>query len=119
MICVGTYVKVVDNTGGSVGQCIRVFGKDVAGIGDKIVITLKKVRSKSRIKKKEIYKALVLRTRKPFIRDDGTVLKFYDNSVVLLNKKGDPIGNKLKGPITMELRASRSVKSLSISSLVV
>jgi len=119
MICVGTRVAIVDNSGAKEALCIRVLGaKNVAEMGDVIIVSIKKLKRKGKVKKKDIFKAMVLRTCLVYRRKDGCTVKFGDNSIVLLNNKLQPIGNRVKGPMIYELRKHNIGRLLSISTLV-
>lgn len=117
MICVGSIVNIIDNSGGRVGCCIKVLGnKDVGKVGDKIIVSIKKVKKDSKVKKKMIYYGLVLRTALPYFRLDGSRFKFDRNSIILINKKFIPVGSRIKGPLLQEFREEKNVRSMSISS---
>lgn len=119
MIIVGMVVNIADNSGGKVGKCIKVLNKKRFGvIGDTIIISVIKLRSQGKVKRKEIYKGLIVRTRKPFFRNNGSYLNFDDNSVILLNKKEKPVGSRMKGPILKELRRKKMVRLISVSSAI-
>ena len=118
-----TILKVSDNSGAKTVKCIKVLGgfkKKYAKIGDIIVVSIQQLRNKSRktskVKKREVYKALIIRTKARFAKRDGCFTKFDDNSVALMNKQGNPIGTRIIGPISKALRKKNFQKFISISS---
>jgi len=106
MIYFHSKVNIIDNSGGNFGKCIRILNSKNEGlIGDLILLVIKKLKFKqARIKKKKIYLGLILRTKKPVIRFDNTYLKFFENSIILLNKDKEMLFSKFKGPIFKEMR---------------
>jgi large subunit ribosomal protein L14 len=119
MIRVGTIVNIVDNSGGKVGCCLKILGsKQEGNIGDKIILSIKKAKRKSKIKKKMIYCGLIMRSSLSYSRMDGSKLKFDRNSVVLLNKKQTPLGTRVKGPVLEEFRELGYVRTMSLSSVL-
>ena len=118
MIQQETRLKVADNTGAKEVLCIKVLGgsrKRYAKTGDQIVITVKKAIPGSNVKKGEIHKAVVVRTRKEIYRDDGSKVQFDTNAVVLTDDKGEPIGTRIFGPVTRELRSKGHTKIISLA----
>ena len=117
MIFAGTILSVCDNSGVKWVQCLKVLGKRPKAFGkpgDIIVVSIKKVKSLSKIKKKDIYKAIIVRVKKKILREDGSSINFSKNSVVLLNVKGSPIGNRVFGPVAKELRTKKNAKLVSL-----
>lgn len=117
MIFSGTILNVCDNSGVKWVQCIKVLGKRPKAFGkagDIIVVSIKKVKSLSKIKKKDIYKAIIVRVKKKVCREDGSSISFSKNSVVLLNAKGGPIGSRVFGPVSRELRIKKNIKLVSL-----
>ena len=117
MIQMQSRLDVADNTGAREVMCIKVLGgskRRYANIGDVIVITVKEAIPRSKVRKGQVLKALVVRTRKGVRRDDGSLIKFDNNSVVLLNNQNEPIGTRIFGPVTRELRA-RYMKIISLA----
>ena len=111
-------LKVADNTGARAVMCIKVLGgskRHYAKIGDIIKITVKDAAPRGRVKKGEVYNAVVVRTAKGVRRIDGSVLKFDSNAAVLLNNKLEPIGTRIFGPVTRELRSARFMKIVSLA----
>ena len=107
MIQMGTILKVTDNTGVKKVQCIKVLGgskKWLAGIGDRIVVSIKDADSSSKIKEGEVKNAVIVRTRKETRRKNGFVIKFSDNAVVLLDKDNEILGTRVFGVIPREIR---------------
>jgi len=117
MIFSGTVLNVCDNSGVKWVQCIKILGKRPKAFGkpgDIIVVSIKKTKSLSKIKKKDIYKAIIVRVKKKICREDGSSISFSRNSVVLLNAKGGPIGSRIFGPVARELRVKKNMKLVSL-----
>jgi len=118
MIQMQTILKVADNTGAKSIMCIKVLGgskKQYAEIGDVIKVSIKDAAPRGRVKKGEVYNAVIVRTAKGVRRIDGSLLKFDDNAAVLLNNKLEPIGTRIFGPVTRELRNVRFMKIVSLA----
>jgi len=122
MIQQETRLKVADNTGAKEVLCIKVLGgskKRYARTGDLIIITVKKAIPGSNVKKGEIHKAVVVRTRKEHKRKDGSYIRFDDNAAVLVDDNKEPIGTRVFGPVARELREKRFMKILSLAPEVI
>lgn len=118
MIQMQSVLKVADNTGARSVMCIKVLGgskRQYAGIGDVIKITVKDAAPRGRVKKGEVYNAVVVRTSKGVRRNDGSLIKFDENAAVILNTKLEPIGTRIFGPVTRELRNARFMKIVSLA----
>ena len=118
MIQTETRLGVADNTGARGVLCIKVLGgskRRYASIGDIIKVTVKEATPRGRVKKGEIYNAVVVRTAKGVRRQDGSLIKFDGNAAVLLNAKLEPIGTRIFGPVTRELRSERFMKIVSLA----
>ena len=118
MIQVQTELTVADNTGARRVECIKVLGgskRRYASIGDLIVISVKDAIPNGKVKKGTVHKAVVVRTRKGIYRDDGSKVQFDANAVVLTDEKGEPIGTRIFGPVTRELRARGQTKIISLA----
>ena len=118
MIQLRTVLDVEDNSGAKVVQCIKVLGgsrRRYARIGDIIVVTVKEVDPQSSIKKGEVKKAVVVRTKKEIRRSNGTYIKFDNNAAVLIGDTKEPVGTRIFGPVGRELRAKRYMKILSLA----
>jgi large subunit ribosomal protein L14 len=118
MIQTETKLDVADNSGARRAQCIKVLGgsrRKYASVGDVIVVTVKEAIPRGRVKKGEILRAVVVRTAKDIRRADGSVIRFDNNAVVLIDKQGEPIGTRIFGPVTRELRAKRYMKIISLA----
>ena len=118
MIQVRTMLDVADNSGARRVMCIKVFGgtrRRYAGIGDMIKITVKEAIPRGKVKKGEVLDAIVVRTRKGVRRQDGSLIRFDENAVVLLNAQKQPIGTRVFGPITRELRSENFMKIISLA----
>ena len=123
MIQDGTMVNITDNTGGKVGKVFKILGSSksrYAGIGDKVIISIKIAEPRKIVKKKDIHQAVVVRTVKTFRRKDGSYICFDDNAVVILEKdKLDPIGGRVFGPIPRELAERGYQKIISLAQEVI
>jgi large subunit ribosomal protein L14 len=118
MIQTESRLEVADNTGAREVMCIKVLGgskRRYASIGDVIKVTVKAAAPRGRVKKGEIYNAVVVRTAKGVRRQDGSLIKFDGNAAVLLNNKLEPIGTRIFGPVTRELRSERFMKIVSLA----
>jgi large subunit ribosomal protein L14 len=118
MIQMQTNLKVADNSGARRVQCIKVLGgskKRTASIGDIIVVSIKDAVPRGRVKKGDICRALIVRTAKAMSRYDGTFIRFDNNAAVLVNNNNEPIGTRIFGPVTRELRAKDFTKVLSLA----
>jgi len=118
MIQTESRLEVADNTGAREVVCIKVLGgskRRYASIGDVIKVTVKVAAPRGRVKKGEIYNAVVVRTAKGVRRQDGSLVKFDGNAAVLLNAKLEPIGTRIFGPVTRELRSERFMKIVSLA----
>ena len=118
MIQTESRLEVADNTGAREVLCIKVLGgsrRRYASVGDLIKVTVKDSAPRGRVKKGEIYNAVVVRTAKGVRRPDGSLVKFDANAVVLLNAKLEPIGTRIFGPVTRELRTERFMKIVSLA----
>ncbi len=118
MIQMQTNLEVADNSGARRVQCIKVLGgskRKFAGVGDVIVVSVKDAIPRGRVKKGDVHQAVIVRTAKEIRRDDGTSIKFDRNAAVLINKQGEPIGTRIFGPVTRELRARKFMKIISLA----
>merc|ERR1711916_120320 len=115
-------LDVADNSGAKRVMCIKVLGgsrRRYASLGDIIVVSVKEALPNSRVKKGDVAKAVVVRTRREVPRDDGTYVKFDGNSAVLINDSREPVGTRIFGPVARELRAKRFMKIISLAPEVV
>ena len=118
MIQAETNLEVADNSGARRVQCIKVLGgskRRYASVGDVIVVTVKEAIPRGRVKKGEVLQAVVVRTAKDIRRQDGSAIRFDRNAAVLINKQGEPIGTRIFGPVTRELRAKQYMKIISLA----
>ncbi|HEB78862.1 MAG TPA: 50S ribosomal protein L14 [Rhodospirillales bacterium] len=118
MIQVETNLEVADNSGARRVQCIKVLGgskRKYASVGDVIVVTIKEAIPRGRVKKGELMRAVVVRTAKDIRRSDGSAIRFDKNAAVLIDKQGEPIGTRIFGPVTRELRAKKYMKIISLA----
>jgi large subunit ribosomal protein L14 len=118
MIQVESNLDVADNSGARRVQCIRVLGgsrRKYASVGDIIVVSIKDAIPRGRVKKGEVTRAVVVRTAKDVRRPDGSTIRFDRNAAVLINKQGEPIGTRIFGPVTRELRAKGYMKIVSLA----
>ena len=118
MIQMQTNLDVADNSGARRVQCIKVLGgskRMTAGVGDVIVVSVKEAIPRGRVKKGDVHRAVIVRTAKEIRRPDGTSIRFDRNAAVLLNNADEPIGTRIFGPVTRELRARRYMKIVSLA----
>ncbi len=118
MIQMQSTLFVADNSGAKSVQCIKVLGgskRRFASIGDVIVITVKDAIPRGKVKKGEIHKAVIVRTSKEISRADGSSIRFDKNSAVLINASGEPLGTRIFGPVTRELRSKKYMKIISLA----
>ena len=121
MVHVLTNLTVIDNSGVKSVQCIRVLGghkKQIASLGELVVVAVKKTLPKTKVKKGQVRKAVIIRNRLPIIRKDGTKLLFDNNGTILLNEQNAPIGTRILGPGTQELRKTAFMKIISLAKRV-
>ena len=122
MIQTETQLDVADNSGAKRVACLKVLGgsrRRYAGLGDVIVVSIKEALPTARVKKGEVARAVVVRTKREYQRADGTYIKFDTNSAVLITKDNEPIGPRISGPVARELRAKRFMKFVSLAPEVV
>ncbi|MXS84989.1 50S ribosomal protein L14 [Nitrosomonas sp. HPC101] len=122
MIQMQSLLKVADNTGARTVMCIKVLGgskRRFAGIGDVIKVAVKDAVPRGRIKKGEVYNAVIVRTAKGIRRSDGSLVKFDTNAAVILNNKLEPMGTRIFGPVTRELRTAKFMKIVSLAPEVI
>ncbi len=118
MIQMQSQLFVADNSGARKIQCIKVLGgskRRFASIGDVIVVSIKDAIPRGKVKKGEVFKAVIVRTKKDFARSDGTVIRFDKNAAVLLDKQEEPIATRIFGPVTRELRTKKFMKIISLA----
>ena len=118
MIQMQTNLDVADNSGARRVQCIKVLGgshRRYASVGDIIVVSVKEAIPRGRVKKGDVHKAVVVRTRKEVRREDGTAIRFDTNAAVMLSNAGEPIGTRIFGPVVRELRAKNFMKIISLA----
>ena len=122
MIQMQSALTVADNSGAKRVQCIKVLGgskRRYAGIGDIIKISVKEALPNSRVKKGDVYNAVIVRTKKGVRRRDGSLIRFDSNAAVLLNPQHQPIGTRIFGPVTRELRGDKFMKIVSLAPEVI
>ncbi|MBN2251333.1 MAG: 50S ribosomal protein L14 [Candidatus Altiarchaeota archaeon] len=122
MIQMQTFLKVADNSGAKKVCCIKVLGgsrRRYARVGDVIVVSVKEAIPNSKVKKGDVHKAVVVRTRREIGRNDGSYLKFDENSAVLINDQLEPLGTRIFGPVARELRAKQFMKIVSLAPEVI
>ena len=122
MIQMQSQLFVADNSGARKIQCIKVLGgskRRFASIGDIIVVSIKDAIPRAKVKKGDVYKAVVVRTKKDFGRSDGTSIRFDKNAAVLLDKQEEPIATRIFGPVTRELRTKKFMKIISLAPEVI
>lgn len=123
MILQQTTLKVTDNSGAKTVKCIKILGgfkRCFAELGDTIIVSVKKLRNKARlsskVKKGEVHKALIIRTKNKTVKKDGTILYFQSNAVSLLNKQGKPLASRIIGPIAKLFKKRKKIKFVTLSS---
>jgi large subunit ribosomal protein L14 len=122
MIQTQSYLEVADNSGARRVMCIKVLGgskRRYARVGDLIKVTVKEANPRGKVKKGQVMNAVVVRTRKGVRRPDGSLIKFDDNAAVLLNAQEAPIGTRIFGPVTRELRGEKFMKIISLAPEVI
>ena len=118
MIQMQTNLEVADNSGARRVQCIKVLGgskRKFASVGDVIVVSVKEAIPRGRVKKGEMHRAVVVRTAKEIRRADGSAIRFDSNAAVLINQTNEPIGTRIFGPVTRELRSEKFMKIVSLA----
>jgi large subunit ribosomal protein L14 len=118
MIQMQTVLSVADNSGAKKVKCIKVLGgskRRYAGIGDVVKVSVKEAMPRSRVKKGDIYSAVIVRSRKGVRRSDGSVIRFDKNAAVLLTPQLQPLGTRIFGPVTRELRTQNFMKIISLA----
>ena len=118
MIQQETNLDVADNSGARRVQCIKVLGgskRRFAGVGDIIVVSVKEAAPRGRVKKGDVHKAVIVRTAKDIHRPDGSTIRFDSNAAVLVNNNAEPIGTRIFGPVTRELRTEKFMKIVSLA----
>lgn len=128
MIQTQSKLKVTDNSGGKIAQCIKVLGgyqKRYAKVGDQIVVTVKKAKTpvgrnlKAKVKKGSVNKAILIRTKKSTRRKDGSSISFAENATLLLNAQEQPVGTRIIGPIPYELKKYKGIRLASLASGII
>jgi len=118
MIQMTSVLDVVDNSGAKKVYCIKVLGgsrRRYAGIGDVVIVSIREAIPGAKVKKGEVARAVIVRTKRELARPDGSFIKFDGNSAVLVNKENEPIGTRIFGPVARELRAKRFMKIISLA----
>ena len=118
MIQMQTSLDVADNSGARRVQCVKVLGgskRKTASVGDTIVVTVKEAVPRGKVRKGELHRAVIVRTAKEIRRPDGSAIRFDRNAAVLISAQGEPIGTRIFGPVTRELRARRYMKIISLA----
>jgi large subunit ribosomal protein L14 len=118
MIQMTSVLDVADNSGAKKVFCIKVLGgsrRRYAGIGDVVIVSIREAIPGAKVKKGEVARAVIVRTKRELARPDGSFIKFDGNSAVLINKENEPIGTRIFGPVARELRAKRFMKIISLA----
>ncbi|NNC73414.1 MAG: 50S ribosomal protein L14 [Sphingomonadaceae bacterium] len=118
MIQMQSVLEVADNSGAKKVQCIKVLGgskRRTASVGDIIVVSVKEAAPRGRVKKGDVHRAVIVRTKKDVRRADGSTIRFDSNAAVLVNQAKEPIGTRIFGPVVRELRAARHMKIISLA----
>jgi len=122
MIQMRTVLEVADNSGAKRLMCIKVLGgskRRYAGLGDIVVVSVREATAEAKVKKGDVKKAVIVRVKKEVRRVDGTYIKFDENSAVLINEQGEPVGTRIFGPVARELRAKKFMKIISLAPEVI
>lgn len=123
MVSVGTFLYTCDNSGARLCKCIKVLGNrkqpGSGRVGDKIVVSVQRARSDKKIKKHDVHRGVIVRSRKRVSRPNGLIFSSSDNAVILLDKKNNPIGTRIFGAVSHELRFKRFIRIISIASSVI
>ena len=122
MIQMQSNLEVADNSGARRVQCIKVLGgsgRKTAAVGDIIVVSVKEAIPRGKVKKGEVLKAVIVRTKKEIRRNDGSAIRFDTNAAVLVNANGEPLGTRIFGPVTRELRSKNLMKIVSLAPEVI
>ena len=122
MIQMQSNLEVADNSGARRVQCIKFLGgsgRMIAGVGDVIVVSVKEAIPRGKVKKGDVYRAVIVRTASEIRRKDGSVIRFDKNAAVLLNKQNEPIGTRIFCPVTRELRSRNFMKIISLAPEVI
>ena len=118
MIQMQSNLEVADNSGARRVQCIKVLGgskRRFAGVGDVIIVSIKEAIPRGKVNKGDVHHAVIVRTAKEIRRSDGSAIRFDKNAAVLINKQQEPIGTRIFGPVTRELRAKKFMKIISLA----
>ena len=118
MVQMQTVLDVADNSGAKKVMCIKVLGgskRKYASIGDVIVVSIREAIPQAKVKKGDVAKAVIVRTKKELGRADGSYIRFDGNSAVLINKDNEPVGTRIFGPVARELRAKKFMKIISLA----
>ena len=118
MIQIQTELQVADNTGAKIVECIKVLGgskRRYGSIGDVIVVSVKDAIPNGKVKKGTVHKAIIVRTKYSIHRNDGSTVKFDNNAAVIIDDKGEPVGTRIFGPVTRELRSKGQTKIISLA----
>jgi large subunit ribosomal protein L14 len=118
MIQMTTVLDVADNSGAKRLMCVKVLGgtrRKYASVGDVVVVSIREAIPNAKVKKGEVARAVIVRTRKPISRSDGSYIRFDENSAVLITKDNEPVGTRIFGPVARELRAKRFMKIISLA----
>ena len=118
MIQTETNLSIADNSGAKRVQCIKVLGgskRKFASVGDVIVVSVKEAIPKGKVSKGDVHQAVIVRTAKELLRNDGSTIKFDSNAAVLINAQGEPVGTRIFGPVCRELRAKKQMKIISLA----
>ena len=118
MIQMQSNLDVADNSGAKRVQCIKVLGgskRRTASVGDVIVVSVKEAQPRAKVKKGDVHRAVIVRTKKEIRRVDGTAIRFDTNAAVLISPQGEPIGTRIFGPVTRELRGKKFMKIISLA----
>lgn len=123
MVCFGTFLRTCDNSGARLCKCIKILGNRVqpgfGRVGDKIVISVQSARSDKKIKKHDVHRGVLVRSRRRISRPNGLIFSSSNNAIILLDKKNNPLGTRVFGAVSHELRFKRFIRIISMASAVI
>lgn len=117
MIFIGGLLQVCDNSGVKLVKCLKIYGRNPRSYGisgDMVLVVIKRIKKFSKIKRRKMYKGIIVRVKKKIKRVDGSFISFNRNSIVLLNNKGNPVGTRVFGPVSKELRVKKNAKLVTL-----
>ncbi len=117
MVFLGGFLQVCDNSGVKLVKCLKIYGrrpKNYGKVGDIVLVNIKRIKKFTKIKRKDVYKGIIVRVKKKVKRPDGSFINFSKNSIVLLNNRGTPLGTRIFGPVSKDLRIKKNAKLVTL-----